>query len=202
MLFVIIFISLLVLAYLLGSIPSAIIVCRIMRLPDPRTLGSQNPGTTNVLRIGGKQAAIATLIGDMLKGAIPVVIAYLTGFGTALAAWVLLMAFLGHVFPVFARFQGGKGVATLLGGLLGLSWMIGLAVILTWVVIAFVTRYSSLAAIVGAIMTPVYAMWFAPRLTWLPLLIITILLLWRHKPNITRLISGTESKIGGKGSLK
>ena len=195
------FLFLLILAYLLGSIPSAIIICRIMRLPDPRTQGSQNPGTTNVLRIGGKQAAIATLIGDMLKGAIPVVIAYFVGLGMSLAAWVLLFAFLGHLFPVFARFKGGKGVATLLGGLLGLSWIIGLAVLLTWALIALITRYSSLAAIIAAIMTPIYMIWFAPSFTWLPLVIVTVMLLWRHKQNIARLVSGTERKIGKKSHV-
>lgn len=192
------FLLLLLFAYLLGSIPCAIIICRIMRLPDPRTQGSQNPGTTNVLRVGGKRAAIVTLVGDMLKGAIPVVIAYFVGLGMSLAAWVLLFAFFGHLFPVFARFQGGKGVATLLGGLLGLSWIIGLAVMLTWALVALITRYSSLAAIVAAIMAPIYAIWFAPSFTWLPLVIMTLMLLWRHKQNIARLISGTERKIGQK----
>ncbi|MCD6055176.1 MAG: plsY [Gammaproteobacteria bacterium] len=183
-------------AYLIGSIPSAIIVCRCMRLPDPRESGSHNPGTTNVLRIGGKKAAIFTLAADLLKGLLPVLLARLLGGDLFLAGFVLLAAFLGHLFPVFARFQGGKGVATLLGGLLALSLPAGIAAVLTWLIIAAVTRYSSLSAMIAAVLTPVYGGFFTKTAVWIPLTVLALLLLWRHKKNIERLVKGTESKIG------
>ncbi len=193
-------------AYLIGSIPSAVLVCRLLRLPDPRQHGSNNPGTTNVLRIGGKKAAVITLITDALKGLLPVlsvpIIAsdamHTSGVVSMLAAWTLLFAFIGHLFPVFAKFQGGKGVATMLGGLFGLSLLVGFIAILTWVIIAAVTRYSSLAAMVAAVLTPIYIALFTSGLTWLPLVILSITLLWRHQHNIQRLVDGIESKIGDK----
>lgn len=196
-----------VIAYLIGSIPSAVIVCKLFKLPDPRQHGSLNPGTTNVLRIGGKNAAIVTLFADALKGFLPVLLTaqYMLHspyaiYTQLLAASVLLCAFFGHLFPIFARFQGGKGVATLLGGLLGLSLMIGSAAILTWLLIAIVTRYSSLSAIIMAVLVPVYAALLLSQFTWIPLAILSIVLLWRHKDNVQRLFNGTESKIGKKPS--
>ena len=197
----------LLIAYLIGSIPSAVIVCHLLKLPDPREHGSLNPGTTNVLRIGGKKAALMTLLADALKGFLPVFLFVrlmpsndLMTMQTiqCVGAAVLLCAFLGHLFPVFARFQGGKGVATMLGGLLGLSLLIGMAVILTWLMIAAATRYSSLAAMVSAVLAPVYAALFAAQFTWIPIAVLSITLLWRHKHNIQRLMNRTESKIGQK----
>src|SRR5512145_106507 len=147
-------IALVLVAYLLGSLSTAIILCRLMGLPDPRTQGSGNPGATNVLRFGGKKLAAFTLLGDMLKGLLPVVVAsFITDNATVLAL-VAMAAFLGHLYPVFFGFRGGKGVATALGVLLGLSWQVGLAVLVTWVVMALVFRISSLSALIAALLSP------------------------------------------------
>ncbi|HNU10806.1 MAG TPA: glycerol-3-phosphate 1-O-acyltransferase PlsY [Rubrivivax sp.] len=197
-------IAAIVAAYLIGSLSFAVIVSRVMGLSDPRSYGSKNPGATNVLRSGNKTAAILTLLLDALKGYVPVLAAALLaprlGFGQGTVAWVGLAAFLGHLFPVFFRFQGGKGVATAAGVLLALNPLLGLATLATWLIIAAFFRYSSLAAIVSAVFAPFYQM-----LIWgggpvlLPLLAMSILLLWRHGGNIQKLIAGTESKIGQKG---
>jgi glycerol-3-phosphate acyltransferase PlsY len=183
-------------AYLLGSISSAIIVCRLMGLPDPRTQGSNNPGATNVLRIAGKQAALITLLGDCLKGVIPIVLCHLTSRSEVVFALVGAAAFVGHLYPVFFGFKGGKGVATALGVQFGLHWMIGAAVGLTWLFMAKVANISSLAALISMLLAPVYVwfMWPAPELIVMQVLI-TLLLFWRHRSNIRNLLQGTEGRI-------
>ena len=183
-------------AYLLGSISSAIIVCRLLGLPDPRGEGSGNPGATNVLRIGGKKAAAVTLIGDMLKGLIPVLIAKLLGAGVAIQALVAVAAFLGHLYPVFFGFRGGKGVATALGVLLGLHWPVGLLTMATWLIIAKVFKVSSLAALLSILVTPLYIWWLIPeRSLIIAMLFMGVLLFWRHRSNIRNLLEGSEDKI-------
>lgn len=185
-----------IVAYLFGSISSAIIVCKLMRLPDPRTEGSKNPGATNVLRIGGKKAAIITLIGDMLKGVIPVLAAKWIGLDVLGMALVTFAAFLGHLFPIFFRFEGGKGVATAFGCLIALNLEIGLALAITWLVIAFVFRYSSLAALLTAILAPFYAWYFTNWTYTITIAMISVILIYRHRGNIQKLIEGKESKLG------
>ena len=194
--------------YLIGSLSFAVIVSRIMGLNDPRTYGSKNPGATNVLRSGSKAAAVVTLLLDALKGWLPVVL--VTWFGQpygleeGTAAAVGLAAFLGHLFPVFFRFQGGKGVATALGVLLAFNWILGLAVAASWLIVAFFFRYSSLASLVAAVFAPVYYL-FGDGVVWrlnkpmmLAMCVMTFLLIWRHALNISRLVKGTESRLGGK----
>jgi glycerol-3-phosphate acyltransferase PlsY len=186
-------------AYLLGSLSSAIIVCRIAGLPDPRSDGSGNPGATNVLRLGGKKPAIVTLAGDMLKGLLPVLLGHALGLAPVLLALVGLAAFLGHLYPVFFRFQGGKGVATALGVLLGLDWVVGLATVATWLAVAFVTRYSSLSALIATGLAPVWVAWrFGSLEPAVACVVMTALLFWRHAGNIRRLAAGEEPKIGQK----
>jgi glycerol-3-phosphate acyltransferase PlsY len=187
-------------AYLFGSISSAIIVCKLMRLPDPRTEGSKNPGATNVLRIGGKKAAIITLLGDMLKGFIPVLAAKWYGLDTLSLALVTFAAFLGHLYPIFFRFQGGKGVATLLGCLIALDSAIGLSVIATWLGVAMIFRYSSLSALIAAILAPFYAGYFTNWTYAVTIAIMSSLLIYRHRGNIRNLFTGKETKIGQKKS--
>lgn len=185
-------------AYLFGSLSSAIIICKILNLPDPRTEGSGNPGTTNVLRIGGKKAAALTLLGDMLKGVIPVLLAKWYDINDLGLALVTLAAFIGHLYPIFFRFQGGKGVATFLGCLLALAWPVGLAVIATWLIVAIVFRYSSLAALIAAVLAPFYT-WFFTNPTFTVMMgLISFLLIIRHQSNIRKLLAGKESKIGQK----
>ena len=186
-------------AYLLGSLSSAIIVCRLMGLPDPRGEGSGNPGATNVLRIGGKKAAGITLMGDMLKGLIPVLIAKLLGASIAVQAMVAVAAFLGHLYPLFFGFRGGKGVATVLGVLLGLHWPVGLLTIATWLVIAKLFKISSLAALLSILVTPLYIWWLIPeRSLIIAMLFMVVLLFWRHRSNILNLMKGTEGHINDK----
>lgn len=188
-------------AYLLGSISSAIIVCRLMGLPDPRSEGSGNPGATNVLRIGTKKAAAITLFGDLLKGLIPVLVGQLLGVPLVILALTGLAAFVGHLFPVFFEFKGGKGVATLLGVLLGINWMLGAAAIGTWLFMAYVVKISSLSALVMALLVPVYG-WFLHK-DWMLVAILgvmVVLLFWRHRSNIHNLIEGKEDKIGASGT--
>ncbi len=183
-------------AYLLGSVSSAIIVCRLMQLPDPRTLGSNNPGATNVLRIGGKKAAAITLLGDMLKGVLPVLTANLLGVTPLVLAAVAMAAFLGHLYPIFFRFQGGKGVATALGCQLGLGWQIGGTIALIWLFMAKVVKISSLAALVSMALAPVvvWLFWPEPELVGMQIIMSTILF-WRHRSNIQNLLSGAEESI-------
>ena len=184
-------------AYLLGSLSSAVITSRLMGLPDPREEGSKNPGATNVLRLGGKKAAIITLLGDILKGVVPLALSKALGASDGVLALVGLAALLGHLYPVFFGFKGGKGAATALGVLTGYSWLVGLAALLTWLTVAFVTRISSMAALSAAFLAPAYV-WFllgSPALT-VATLITTALLFWRHKSNIQRILRGEESKFG------
>jgi len=184
-------------AYLLGSVSSAILVCRLMRLPDPRTQGSRNPGATNVLRIGGKKAAAITLVGDSLKGLLPMLLGHLLGVGPVALAGIGLAAFLGHLYPVFFGFQGGKGVATALGVQLGLYWPVGLTVAALWLFVAKVLRISSLSALVSMAVAPliVWLFWPEPALV-IAQALISLLLFWRHRSNIRKLLDGTEGRIG------
>ena len=183
-------------AYLLGSLSSAIVVCRVMGLPDPRTQGSNNPGATNVLRIGGKKAAAITLLGDSLKGLLPVLAGHLIDATPLIFALTAMAAFLGHLYPVFFGFKGGKGVATALGVQFGLHWMIGGAVALVWLFMAKVVKISSLAALVSMALAPVFVwlVWPAPELIVMQL-IMTLILIWRHRSNIQKLLSGEEGRI-------
>jgi len=184
-------------AYLLGSVSSAILVCRLMRLPDPRTQGSRNPGATNVLRIGGKKAAAITLVGDSLKGLLPMLLGHLLGVGPVALAGIGLAAFLGHLYPVFFGFQGGKGVATALGVQFGLYWPVGLTVAILWLFVAKVLRISSLSALVSMAVAPliVWLFWPEPALV-IAQALISLLLFWRHRSNISKLLDGTEGRIG------
>ena len=192
-------------AYLIGSLSFAVIVSRLMGLNDPRTYGSGNPGATNVLRSGNKTAAILTLVFDALKGYVPVLAVVVFGpaygLGEGTAALVGLAAFLGHLWPLFFRFQGGKGVATAAGVLFGLNPWLGAATLLTWVIIAAFFRYSSLAAIVAAAFAPFYQLliWGGGP-TAIAVAVISLLLIWRHSANIQKLLKGTESKLGQKAA--
>lgn len=196
-----------VLAYLLGSLSFAVIVSRCMGLKDPRSYGSNNPGATNVLRSGNKFAAVATLLLDGLKGWLPVVLVkwfgHDYGLGEGTIAAVGLAAFVGHLYPVFFQFRGGKGVATAAGVLFGVDWLLGLATLATWVIVAYFSRYSSLASLAAAIFAPLYylfgdrAAWYVDRVILLAIFIISAMLVYRHRENITKLLKGTESRLGG-----
>jgi glycerol-3-phosphate acyltransferase PlsY len=181
-------------AYLIGSISSAILVCRLMGLADPRAEGSGNPGATNVMRIGGKKAAGITLFGDLIKGLIPVYAAKLLGVPVEILAATGLAAFIGHLYPIFFKFEGGKGVATSIGVLLGFSWWLGLAFIATWLAIYKLGRISSLSALVASVLSPIYA-WFILGNVILvaATVVMTVLLVWRHKSNIEKLVAGSEN---------
>ena len=187
-------------SYLIGSISFAVVISWLFGLPDPHTYGSGNPGATNVLRTGRKLAAVLTLAGDAAKGAAAFCLArYFArefGVGDATLAAVALAAFFGHLYPLYFRFKGGKGVATAAGILLAIDWRIGLSVLVIWVVVALVSRYSSLAAIVAAILSPLASLYFLGwgPLTWV-VLVMALMLVWRHRANISRLVSGGESRI-------
>jgi acyl phosphate:glycerol-3-phosphate acyltransferase len=193
------------LAYLIGSLSFAVIVSRMMGLKDPRSYGSNNPGATNVLRSGSKKAAIATLVLDGLKGWLPVVLVKWfgkdLGLEDATMAAVAFAAFLGHLFPVFFGFKGGKGVATAAGALLGIEWLLGLATLVTWLIVAYFSRYSSLAAMAAAAFAPLFYLmgdrvaWYSERSVLLAIFMISLLLVIRHKDNINKLMSGKESKL-------
>jgi glycerol-3-phosphate acyltransferase PlsY len=186
-------------AYLLGSVSFAIVLSRLAGMPDPRSYGSGNPGATNVLRSGRKAIAVLTLLGDGGKGWLAVWLAALLVPGAL--AYAALAVFLGHLYPVFHRFQGGKGVATAAGALLGLDWRIGLGALATWAVIVVFFRYSSLAALVAAAFAAVFtALFYGPGTRAACVLVISALLVWRHKDNIRRLLAGEESRIGAKAS--
>lgn len=188
-----------VLAYLIGSISTAIITCKLMGLEDPRTTGSHNPGATNVLRHGGKKAGIITLTGDMLKGLIPVLIVSQFQTDTLSIAIVGLSAFLGHLFPIYYGFKGGKGVATYYGVLFGMSWLVGLIAIGIWLSIAALFRISSLSALVSIFSTP-FVLWYFSQSVELTSVaaLMSVLVIWRHQSNIRFLLQGTEGKIGAK----
>jgi len=192
-----------VLAYLIGSVSFAVIVSTAMGLDDPRTYGSGNPGATNVLRSGNKKAAVLTLIGDAFKGWLAVwLVAHFGpryGLGDTAVALAAIAVFLGHLYPVFFRFQGGKGVATAAGVLLAIHPVLGIATLLTWLIVAFFFRYSSLAALAAAVFAPLYDVFlFGPHVVALAILAMSALLFWRHRANISKLIAGTESRIGDK----
>ena len=192
-------------AYLVGSLSFAVIVSRMMGLADPRSYGSKNPGATNVLRSGNRAAAVLTLAFDALKGYVPVLAALLLaprfGFGELTVALVGLAAFLGHLWPVFFRFQGGKGVATAAGVLLALNPWLGLATLLTWVIVALFFRYSSLASLVSAAFAPFYQLLiWGPSAYVLTIAVMSLLLVYRHSANIKKLLAGTESKLGQKAA--
>ena len=204
-------VSVIVLSYLLGSLSFAVIVSKFMGLSDPRSYGSKNPGATNVLRSGNKKAAALTLLFDAVKGWVPVfwVLNQGSPFGLTegVAAAAGLAAFLGHLYPIFFKFEGGKGVATALGVLMGVSPVLGLAIALTWIGIAWFFRYSSLAALLAAVLAPVYYALAADVFWWRfdgaifgMLCVMGILLVWRHRDNVNRLLAGTESKLGAKKS--
>jgi acyl phosphate:glycerol-3-phosphate acyltransferase len=183
-------------AYALGSVCSAVIICQLAKLPDPRTKGSKNPGATNVLRLAGKKYAAMVLIADVLKGLLPIWLALifqLGPFGQAIAG---LAAVLGHIYPVFFDFKGGKGVATSLGVLLGLNPLLGVLAIITWLTVAYFSRYSSLASIVAITLSPFYALLaFHEQPAFLPLVAIALAVLYQHQGNIKRLLDGSESKL-------
>jgi glycerol-3-phosphate acyltransferase PlsY len=194
-------------AYLIGSISFAVVVSKCMRLPDPHSYGSGNPGATNVLRTGNKLAAVLTLIGDALKGYFAVMLARVllgdASLTSTLNSWLLcgvvLAVFLGHLFPVFHGFKGGKGVATACGILFGVDWILGLATLSTWMIVAMFMRYSSLAALAAAVFGPIYFVFlFGFQPMCIALVVVCLLLIWRHRSNIKNLMNGTESRIGSK----
>jgi len=183
-------------SYLIGSLSSAIIVCKIMGLPVPLGEGSGNPGATNVLRFGGKKAAAITLFGDMVKGLIPVLFVKYLDANALTISLVGLAAFLGHLYPIFFQFKGGKGVATMLGVMFGFSWWIGLATAGTWLFMAKIVKISSLSALVATALAPVYVWyWFNTNISIGVTILMTVILFWRHRSNITNLIKGTEDSI-------
>ncbi|KAF0843117.1 glycerol-3-phosphate acyltransferase PlsY [Methylovorus glucosotrophus] len=186
-------------AYLLGSISFGIVISKLFGLPDPRTVGSGNPGATNVLRSGKKLAALLTLLGDAAKGWLAVFIAQRWGFDAGMICLVALAVFIGHLYPVYYGFKGGKGVATALGVLLAFSGWLGLAVLLTWALVFAIWRYSSLAALVAASMAPLYAWYLLPSESYVwTALVLALLLIWRHRSNISKLLAGTEAGFGKK----
>ena len=194
-------------AYLIGSISFAVVVSKCMRLPDPHSYGSGNPGATNVLRTGNKLAALLTLIGDALKGYLAVMLARVLlgdeSLTSTLNSWLLsgvvIAVFLGHLFPIFHGFKGGKGVATACGILFGINWILGLATLGTWIIVAMFMRYSSLAALAAAVFGPIYFVFlFGFQPMGIALLVVCLLMIWRHRSNIQNLMNGKESRIGSK----
>jgi glycerol-3-phosphate acyltransferase PlsY len=200
-----------VIAYLIGSVSFAVLVSRAMGLADPRSYGSGNPGATNVLRSGNKAAAVLTLAFDAFKGYAPVMLVLAFGarygLGSDVAAFVGLAAFVGHLWPVFFRFQGGKGVATAAGVLFGINPFLGLATFATWLIVAFFSRYSSLAALASAVFAPAYyflghrLVWYADDFVLLATVVMSAILVWRHQSNIVKLMRGEESRIGSAARL-
>ncbi|WP_404399844.1 glycerol-3-phosphate 1-O-acyltransferase PlsY [Idiomarina seosinensis] len=178
--------------YLLGSISSAVLVCKLWRLPDPRHSGSGNPGATNVYRLGGKVPAFVTLSLDVLKGMVPVWGSYFLGLEPFFLGLVAVAACLGHIFPLYFNFRGGKAVATALGAMFPVAWEMALLLIATWLVVFRVSRISSLAALITVSLAPFYAFWIKPQYT-VPVIMISVLIFWRHQANIARLSSGSES---------
>ncbi|WP_428771502.1 glycerol-3-phosphate 1-O-acyltransferase PlsY [Vibrio sp.] len=184
-------------AYLLGSISSAVLICRLLRLPDPRSVGSHNPGATNVLRIGGKKAAASVLLCDMLKGTLPVWTGYWLGIDAIILGLIGIAACLGHMYPLFFHFKGGKGVATALGAIAPIGWDLTGLIMATWLAVVVVFRYSSLAAIVTVLLAPFYTWMIKPQYT-LPVGMLCCLIIFRHHQNIRRLFDGSEPKVGAK----
>ena len=184
-------------AYLIGSFSTAIATCKIMGIEDPRNTGSNNPGATNVLRHGGKKAAIITLIGDALKGLIPVLIAIQLQASPLTVGLVGLFALLGHIFPIYYRFKGGKGVATYYGVTLGMNWQVGLIALVIWLIIAKLLKLSSLSALISVFMTPIILWYFTESVELSSVMtVMSVLVFWRHKKNIQLLLQGSEAKIG------
>lgn len=181
-------------AYLLGSISSAILICRLAGLPDPRETGSGNPGATNVLRLGGRFAALAVLIADVAKGGLPVWLAYKLDLAPPVLGIIAIAACLGHIYPIFFHFQGGKGVATAFGAIAPISWDITGLLSGTWLITLLLTGYSSLAAVITALLAPLYVWWFRPEFTF-PVAMLSCLILLRHHENLERLWRGQEPKI-------
>lgn len=179
-------------AYLLGSISSAVLICKLWRLPDPRKQGSGNPGATNVYRLGGKLPAILTLWCDVLKGMIPVWGSYFLGIEPFFLGLIAVAACLGHIFPLYFNFRGGKAVATALGAMFPVAWEMALLLIATWLLVFKISRVSSLAALITVSLAPFYAFWIKPQYT-VPVIMISVLIVWRHQANIVRLSSGQES---------
>ncbi len=192
------FVLMLIISYLFGSINSAIIICKLFALPSPRSVGSGNPGATNVLRLGGKKAAAITLLSDVIKGLIPVLIAHLLQLSSVEIGYVALAAVIGHIFPLFFGFKGGKGVATLIGVILGFYWLIGVIFLIAWLICAAISRYSSLSALIATVVSATCIIFLYDFGTALPFLIIAMIVIIRHHENIKRLINGSESKIGQK----
>lgn len=188
-----------IVAYFIGSISFGILISKLFKLPDPRTVGSGNPGATNVLRSGKKSAAALTLLGDAFKGWLPVWLALQSGMLMWVVSGVAIAVFLGHLFPIFHGFKGGKGVATALGIMLAISGWLGLAALVTWIVVFVVTKFSSLSAIVAAALAPFYAWLLLPYQDYiLTVVILSVFLVWRHESNIKKLLAGTESGFGKK----
>lgn len=184
-------------AYLAGSVSSAVLVCRIRGLPDPRSQGSGNPGATNVLRIGGASSAGMVLFFDMLKGALPTYFAYLMGIDAISLGLIAIAACLGHIYPIFFGFKGGKGVATAFGAMAPIGDDLAICLMASWIVLVLISRYSSLAAIITALLAPLYTWWLDDRFT-IPVAMLSTLIIIRHKENIQRLIKGEESKVSRK----
>ena len=185
-----------VVAYLVGSINAALIISRLFDLPDPRANGSQNPGATNVLRLAGKNYAIYVLVADMLKGLLPVLLAKMLGAGPIIIAFTCLAAVIGHIYPIFFGFKGGKGVATAIGALLGFHFMLGVMIIAIWLLVANFTRYSSLASIISMLCAPFFSLYTLGNVdAFLPLMFMALIIIYEHRYNITRLMDGKESKI-------
>lgn len=187
------------LAYFLGSASAAIITCKIMGRPDPRTQGSQNPGATNVMRFAGKKAAAITLLGDLLKGFIPIAIGHYFDLSWGWLVFIGTAAFLGHLYPIFFGLQGGKGVATAMGVYFGLNPIVGAVIGLTWIIAALLFNISSLSALIATLLAPIYFFWVTGSMDlFLGLVIITIFIYWRHRGNIMNIIDGSEGKISKK----
>jgi glycerol-3-phosphate acyltransferase PlsY len=183
-----------VIAYLFGSISSAVLICKLFALPDPRQNGSNNPGATNVYRLGGKIPALLTLFFDVLKGMIPVWASYFLGIPPLFLGMVAVAACLGHIFPLYFHFRGGKAVATALGAMFPVAWEMALLLIFTWLVVFKISKLSSLAAIITVSLAPFYAYWIKPQYT-VPVIMISALIIWRHQSNISRLRHGSEQRI-------
>lgn len=187
-------IIMIMLAYLGGSVSSAVLVCRLYGLPDPREHGSHNPGTTNVLRLGGRLAAVWVLLADMLKGTVPVYLSWYLGISPFFLGLIGIAACLGHMYPIFFHFRGGKGVATALGALMPIGLDMGAMMLGTWLIVLFASGYSSLAALIAALLAPLYTYWLKPEFT-LPVAMLCALIIYRHHENIQRLLSGQEKRI-------
>jgi acyl phosphate:glycerol-3-phosphate acyltransferase len=184
-----------VIAYLIGSVSSSIIASRLLHLPDPRTEGSKNAGATNMMRLASKKVAVVVMIGDILKGVAAVVVAKFLGVYGMSLAFVALASVVGHIFPIYFQFKGGKGVATMLGALLALSMNLGLIVLLTWLIVAFAFRYSSLASIVTTISAPIYTLLMGSHYYFIPVVVMAVIIVWKHKGNIERLRTCSEHKL-------